>query len=89
MIPTIVEEVALSLVPGEHDALLHQLALQLAVLRQGAVEEAHTGLVCDGAGTLEELFTVAAQFVWKPENLIFTLFCLSCPANVSQMRNMI
>ena len=77
MITTIVEEVALSLVPGEHDALLQQLALQLAVLRPGTVEEAQTGLVCDGAGTLEELFTVAPQLVWKPENLIFTLFGLS------------
>ena len=77
MIPTIVEEVALSLVPGEHAALLQQLALQLAVLRQGAVEEALTGLVCDGAGPLEELSTVAPQRVWKPENLISTLFGLS------------
>ena len=72
MIPTIVEEVALTLVPGEHDALLHQLALQLTVLRQGGVEETHTGGVSDGAGTLEELFTLAPQLVWKPERLIFT-----------------
>ena len=66
VIPTIVEEVALTLVPGEHDALLQQLALQLTVLCQGAVEEAHTGGVSDGAGTLEELFTLAPQLVWKP-----------------------
>ena len=76
MVPTGVEEVALTLVPGEHEALLHQSALQLTVLGPGTVEEAHTGEVCDGAGTLEEVFTLGPHQVWKAENLIFELCCL-------------
>ena len=49
MLATGVEEVALSLVPGEHHALLHHPAPQLAVLRLLAVEEADPVLVFDAA----------------------------------------
>ena len=70
MLATGVEEVALVLVPGEHHALLQQTAGQLAVPRLLAMDEPNTGEVCDGAGTLEELFTLRPQLDWKREDLI-------------------
>ena len=73
MLATGVEEVALVLVPGEHHTLLQQTAGQLAVPRLLTVEEANTGEVCDGAGTLEELFTLRPQLDWKREDWIFYL----------------